>query len=103
VRKFFVEAKKPFVDLKEDPAPAYQLRRYAWSAKLPVSILTDFEEFVVYDTRIRPHEGDKPATHRRGRRRTRLNRRAWSQHQHSWLLAKIEFRPARHATPLRED
>ncbi|MCC6129319.1 MAG: Eco57I restriction-modification methylase domain-containing protein [Acidobacteria bacterium] len=64
VRKFFVEAKKPFVDLKNDPAPAYQLRRYAWSAKLPLSILTDFEEIAVYDTRIRPKEGDKPSVGR---------------------------------------
>jgi Eco57I restriction-modification methylase len=60
-RKFFLEAKKPFLDLKSDPEPAYQLRRYAWSAKLPLSILTDFEEFVVYDTRTRPREGDKPS------------------------------------------
>ena len=34
-RMFFVEAKKPSVNLKDDPEPAYQLRRYAWSAKLP--------------------------------------------------------------------
>jgi hypothetical protein len=64
VRKFFVEAKKPFVDLKSDPAPAYQLRRYAWSAKLPLSVLTDFEEVAVYDTRIRPNEGDKASVAR---------------------------------------
>jgi hypothetical protein len=64
VRKFFVEAKKPSVDLKVDPAPAYQLRRYAWSAKLPLSILTDFEEFVVYDTRIKPLNGDNAAVGR---------------------------------------
>lgn len=63
-RKFFVEAKKPFVDLRSDPAPAYQLRRYAWSAKLPLSVLTDFEELVVYDTRVRPHEADKASTGR---------------------------------------
>ena len=64
VRKFFVEAKKPFVDLKSDPAPAYQLRRYAWSAKLPLSVLTDFEEIAVYDTRIRPKEDEKPSVGR---------------------------------------
>ncbi len=29
VRKFFLEAKKPSVDIKEDTHPAYQLRRYA--------------------------------------------------------------------------
>lgn len=44
-QKFFVEAKKPSVYIKGDVQPAFQLRRYAWSAKLPLSILTDFEEF----------------------------------------------------------
>ena len=58
-RKFFVEAKKPSVDIKGDISPAYQLRRYAWSAGLPLSILTDFEEFAVYDCRIRPQLKDK--------------------------------------------
>jgi hypothetical protein len=57
-RKFFVEAKKPARLIKADSGAAYQLRRYAWSAKLPVSILTDFEEFAVYDCRQRPHETD---------------------------------------------
>jgi hypothetical protein len=58
VRKFFVEAKRPGVDIKNDPEPAYQLRRYAWLAKLPLSILTDFEEFAVYDCRIKPAKED---------------------------------------------
>ncbi len=57
-RKFFVEAKKPSVNLDTDPRPAYQLRRYAWSASLPLSILTDFEEFLVYDCRIKPDAYD---------------------------------------------
>jgi len=59
VRKFFLEAKKPSVSVQEDVGPAYQLRRYAWSAKLPLSILTDFEEFAVYDCRQRPQPSDK--------------------------------------------
>jgi len=59
VRKFFLEAKKPSVAVKGDVGPAYQLRRYAWSAKLPLSILTDFEEFAVYDCRQRPKPTDK--------------------------------------------
>jgi hypothetical protein len=63
-RVFFVEAKKPAVDLAGQISPAYQLRRYAWSARLPVSILTDFEEFAVYDTRVRPQPADKPAVAR---------------------------------------
>ncbi len=64
VRKFFLEAKKPSVYIKEEPHPAYQLRRYAWSAKLPLSILTDFEEFAVYDCRIKPEKTDKASTAR---------------------------------------
>jgi len=63
-RKFFLEAKKPAVDIKSDVSPAYQLRRYAWSAKLPLSILTDFEEFAVYDCQIRPNVNDKATTAR---------------------------------------
>ncbi len=61
VRKFFLEAKKPSVNIKEDTHPAYQLRRYAWSAKLPLSILTDFEELAVYDCRTKPVKTDKPS------------------------------------------
>jgi type I restriction-modification system DNA methylase subunit len=64
VRKFFLEAKKPSINIGGDPHPAYQLRRYAWSAKLPVSILTDFEEFAVYDCQMRPKQTDGTSTAR---------------------------------------
>jgi hypothetical protein len=60
-RKFFLETKKPSIDIKDQVSPAYQLRRYAWSAKLPLSILTDFEEMAVYDCRFRPKSNDKPS------------------------------------------
>jgi len=63
-RKFFVEAKKPAVDIKYDIHPAYQLRRYAWNTHLPLSILTDFEEFAVYDCRNKPNLSDSAATAR---------------------------------------
>src|SRR6266566_6809751 len=63
-RKFFVEAKKPKVNLKDEREPAFQLRRYAWSAKLPLSILTDFEEFAIYDCRIQPDRDDKATSAR---------------------------------------
>ena len=53
-RKYFVEAKKPAVDIKSDVGLAFQLRRYAWTAKLPLSIVTEFEEFAVYDCRVKP-------------------------------------------------
>ena len=63
-RKFFVEAKKPAVNIQYEIYPAFQLRRYAWSAKLPLGILTDFEEFAVYDCRSKPNPTDKAATSR---------------------------------------
>jgi hypothetical protein len=63
-RKFFLEAKRPSVYIKEEIPPAYQLRRYAWSAKLPLSVLSDFEEFAIYDCRVRPEKDDKAATAR---------------------------------------
>lgn len=63
-RKFFVEAKKPAVKIETNIHPAYQLRRYAWSAKLPLSILTDFEELAVYDCRVKPDKKDKASVGR---------------------------------------
>lgn len=64
VRKFFVEAKKPSVDVKDEPTSAFQLRRYAWSAKLPLSILSDFEELAIYDCRAKPLKTDPASTAR---------------------------------------
>jgi len=59
-RRFFVETKKPSINIEGGVYPAFQLRRYAWSASLAVSILTDFEEFAVYDCRAEPSKTDKP-------------------------------------------
>ncbi len=64
VRKFFLEAKKPAINIETNKDAAYQLRRYGWSAKLPLSILTNFEEFAVYDCRTKPVKTDK-ASHSR--------------------------------------
>ena len=64
VRHFFVEAKKPAVNVKTSFEPAFQVRRYGYSAKLPLSILTNFEEFAVYDTRIKPEKNDEPSVAR---------------------------------------
>ena len=63
-RLFFVEAKKPSVYIKEDIHPAYQIRRYGWSAKHPISIITDFEEFAIYDCTKKPDPSDKPSVAR---------------------------------------
>jgi len=63
-RKFFVEAKKPAVNIHEDGHSAFQLRRYAWSSKLPLSFLTTFAEFSAYDCRVQPLQTDKASTAR---------------------------------------
>lgn len=51
--KFFVEAKKPSVKLT-DPAPVFQAKSYGFSSKVPLVILTDFEEFRPFKTLARP-------------------------------------------------
>ncbi len=63
-RLFFVEAKKPAVKIKTNKEAAYQLRRYGRSAQTPVSILTNFEEFAVYDCSKRPTQNDSAAVGR---------------------------------------
>jgi len=63
-RLFFVEAKKPSVVIKDDIIPAYQVRRYGWNAKLAVSIITDFEEFAIYDCTKKPNPTDKASVAR---------------------------------------
>ncbi len=63
-RKFFVDAKKPSINIKTDIHPAYQVRRYGWSAKVPISIVTDFEEFSIYDCTKKPKPTDKASVSR---------------------------------------
>lgn len=63
-RLFFLEAKKPSVAIKDDIQPAYQVRRYGWSAKMPISVITDFEEFAIYDCTNKPKPTDKASNGR---------------------------------------
>ncbi|MCZ2223541.1 MAG: Eco57I restriction-modification methylase domain-containing protein [Chitinophagales bacterium] len=63
-RLFFLEAKKPSVIIKDEIAPAYQIRRYGWSAKMPISVISDFEEFAIYDCTTKPKETDKASNGR---------------------------------------
>ena len=63
-RQFFVEAKKPSVNIETSMESSFQLRRYAWSAKLPISILTNFQAIAVYDCRFMPKHDDSAQTAR---------------------------------------
>lgn len=63
-RLFFVEAKKPSVVLKTNKESAYQLKRYGSSAQAHVSILTNFEDFIVYDCSRVPNLNDSASVAR---------------------------------------
>lgn len=52
--KFFVEAKKPSVDLGKSQEAIFQVKRYGFSGRVPIAILTDFEEFRTFDCTQRP-------------------------------------------------
>jgi len=56
---FYVEAKKPSVNIKDDKESALQLRHYGWNRGLTMSLLTNFREFAVYDCRVKPDRKDK--------------------------------------------
>lgn len=55
---FFLETKKPSVNITVDASPAFQLRRYGWSGNLKISVLTNFNDLYIYDCSVRPREGD---------------------------------------------
>lgn len=57
-RKFFLEAKKPSVDVIDSKHSVYQTRRYGWSAGLPISVLSNFKDLVIYETITTPAEID---------------------------------------------
>lgn len=48
-RKFFLEAKKPSVKIESDDKSAKQVRRYGFTAKLKISVLSNFEYLAIYD------------------------------------------------------
>lgn len=49
----FVEAKKPSKDLAA-AINCFQTVRYGWNASMPVAVLTNFEQFIVLDSRYKP-------------------------------------------------
>lgn len=75
--KLFVEAKKPWIRLDEDPAPALQARRYAWSAGLPLVVLTNFRELAIYSGATIPKDGDGPGV-------ARLRYFTYTQFEENW-------------------
>jgi hypothetical protein len=57
-RKFFLEAKKPCVAIESNNDAAKQVRRYGFTAKLKISILSNFEYLIIYDTSVKVEKED---------------------------------------------
>jgi len=62
-RKFFVEAKKPNVPIENNQDSAKQIRRYGFTAKLKISVLSNFEYLAIYDCseNVKEDDGTKTA------------------------------------------
>lgn len=63
-RKFFLEAKKPSVSIESENEPAKQVRRYGFTAKLKISVLSNFEHLIIYDCSHKVNETDTFNAHR---------------------------------------
>lgn len=57
-RKFFLEAKKPCVAIESNDDAAKQVRRYGFTAKLKISVLSNFEFLIIYDTSVKVEKDD---------------------------------------------
>lgn len=58
IRKYFVEAKKPSVKVESDSKSVFQLKRYGWNGKMPMSVLTNFNYLAIYDCKSVPTENE---------------------------------------------
>lgn len=56
--KAYLDAKKRDVDIFKNKDAAFQVRSYGWSAGLPCSFLTNFEQLVIFDCRYAPQKGE---------------------------------------------
>lgn len=59
-RLFFVEAKRPSVDITTCKKSAFQARSYGFTAGHKIVILTNFRTFRIYNAMVAPHVDDDP-------------------------------------------
>ena len=55
VLKLYLDAKNARINFTENKSISFQIRSYGWSSGLNFSMVSDFEYFRVYDTRIKPN------------------------------------------------
>lgn len=58
--KAYLDAKKTSIDIFKNKEAAFQIRSYGWSACIPCSFLTNFEQLVIFDCRYTPNKDDEP-------------------------------------------
>jgi len=83
--RFIVEAKKPAVDLDEDKEAIFQTKQYAWNSTIPFAILTNFEQYRLYDTTL------KPIFHQSGRGRVPDFILNYDQYESQWDVLVSTF------------
>lgn len=57
--KTFLDAKSLEVNIFTSKETAFQIRSYGWSAQSPCAFVSNFEQFVIYDTRFMPSPKQK--------------------------------------------
>ncbi|MCJ1675674.1 Eco57I restriction-modification methylase domain-containing protein [Rathayibacter sp. VKM Ac-2929] len=53
-----VEAKRPSVAIGVDSSSSVQARSYGFALSLPAAVLTNFDQLIIFDTKIAPLKGD---------------------------------------------
>lgn len=56
--RFIVEAKKPAIDIERNKDAIFQAKTYAWNAQIPFVILTNFEQFRLFDATVKPYHSE---------------------------------------------
>lgn len=64
VRRLYLEAKKPSVNVLTHLESVFQARRYGYSGGDPIAVLTNFRDVVVYDTTFAVNQVDRVETGR---------------------------------------
>lgn len=57
-KKFYLEAKKPHVAIESSSDAAKQVRRYGFTSKLKISVISNFEYLIIYDTSVEVSKDD---------------------------------------------
>lgn len=59
VPKMYLDAKNIFEDFSTSQENAFQIRSYAWSSSFPISIISNFQKFGIYNTTFKPHSSQR--------------------------------------------